>query len=53
MDTKFKQLKEITENGNGSIVAHNDINVPLKYEKYSCFFPYMVTVGCQTQQIYY
>jgi hypothetical protein len=39
MNNEFKQTREITENGNRSVVAHSDMIVSSKYGYNSSFFP--------------
>jgi hypothetical protein len=39
VDNEFKQLREIIENRNGSVVAHGGMIVSFKYGYSSCFLP--------------
>jgi hypothetical protein len=40
MNNEFKQLREVIENRNGSIVAHSGMTASFKYGYNGCFLPY-------------
>jgi hypothetical protein len=53
VNNEFKQLRENTENRNGSVVAHGDIIASFKYRYNSCFLPYSRKILLSQDQVKY
>jgi hypothetical protein len=53
MNNGFKELREVIENGNGSIVAHSGMTASFKYGFNGCFLPYSRKIPLGQAQVKY